>query len=150
MNTEQKQKVYKMRLEGSSYSKIASALGISENTIKSYCRRNNLNNLMNNLVKNTESKLVNKIYTNCIYCGKTLIHGRKGHPKKFCSEECRRIWWKANNSQLDKKAWYTLNCIECNKTFKSYGNKNRKFCCHACYILSRFKKAEEEHDKRAV
>jgi DNA-directed RNA polymerase specialized sigma24 family protein len=50
--TEQKQKLHKMRLEGSSYSKIASALGISENTIKSiksYCRRNNLNNLMHNL-----------------------------------------------------------------------------------------------------
>ena len=150
MTTEQKQKLRKMRLEGSSYSKIARALGISENTIKSYCRRNNLNNLMHNLAKNLETELVNKIYTNCIHCGKTLIHARIGHPKKFCSEECRRIWWKTNDSQLNKKAWYTLNCIECSKTFKSYGNKNRKFCCHACYIQSRFKKAEEEYDKRAV
>lgn len=150
MNTEQKQKLRKMRLEGSSYSKIAAALGISENTIKSYCRRNNLNNLMHNFAKNSESKLVNKLHNTCIQCGKSLTQGKKGHPKKFCSDECRRIWWKANNSQLDKKAWYTLNCIECSKTFKSYGNKNRKFCCHACYILSRFKKAEEEHDKRAV
>lgn len=150
VNTEQKQEVHKMRLEGSSYSKIASALGISENTIKSYCRRNNLNNIMDNLVKSLEPQFVNKIYNTCIQCGKTLTHGKKGHPKKFCSDECRRIWWKANDSQIDKKAWYTLNCIECSRTFKSYGNKNRKFCCHACYIQSRFKKAKEEHDKRAV
>jgi len=42
MNQQQKEKIIKMRRDGLSYSKISTALGISENTVKSFCRRNNL------------------------------------------------------------------------------------------------------------
>jgi len=38
----QKEQITQMRSEGFSYAKIAAALGISENTVKSFCRRNNL------------------------------------------------------------------------------------------------------------
>jgi len=38
----QKKQITQMRSEGSGYSMIAAALGISENTFKSFCRRNNL------------------------------------------------------------------------------------------------------------
>ena len=38
----EKEIVHQMRLEDNSHSQIASSLGISINTIKSYCRRNNL------------------------------------------------------------------------------------------------------------
>ena len=38
----QKEQLRCLRSEGKSYSKIADCLGISENTIKSYCQRNNL------------------------------------------------------------------------------------------------------------
>ena len=42
MNALQKQNIANMRRNGASYAKIAAALDISENTVKSYCRRNNL------------------------------------------------------------------------------------------------------------
>ena len=42
MNHQQKEDIRQMRAEGHSYAKIADRLGISENTVKSYCRRNNL------------------------------------------------------------------------------------------------------------
>ncbi|WP_411680071.1 helix-turn-helix domain-containing protein [Clostridium thailandense] len=135
MTNIQKEKIQKLRQEGQSYSKIASALNISENTIKSYCRRNNLG-----ATESTKTKTEKEIYSSCKHCGKPLTYGTKGQPKKFCSEECRRLWWKANDSKLDKKAYYHLSCAECGKEFESYGNKNRKFCSHACYINRRFKK----------
>ncbi len=37
-----KEEIINLRKEGFSYSKIATALCISENTVKSFCRRNNL------------------------------------------------------------------------------------------------------------
>jgi len=42
MTQQQKEKIIKMRRGGFSYSRISTALGISENTVKSFCRRNNL------------------------------------------------------------------------------------------------------------
>lgn len=131
----QKEKIQLMRQDGQSYSKIASILGISENTIKSYCRRNNLNS--NNSIKAQNEK---EMHTSCKHCGKQLTQGTKGQPKKFCSEECRRAWWKDNDSKLTRDAYYTVICAGCGKEFQSYGNKNRKFCSHNCYINSRFKK----------
>jgi endogenous inhibitor of DNA gyrase (YacG/DUF329 family) len=134
-----------MRGEGIAYSKIAACLGISENTIKSYCRRNNTDS--SNNIKPQEAR---KIQISCKHCGKPLTHGTKGYPKKFCSEECRRYWWKENNSQSSKKAYYKLVCEECGKEFESYGNKTRKFCTHACYIKHRFEKARDRRDSCAV
>ena len=145
MTTDQNQKIQQMRYKGQSYFQIASILCISENTIKSYCRRNNLGT-----VKNCIPQVVREIHTVCKYCGKPLTQETKGQPKKFCSELCRRTWWKANDSQLIKKAYYTLTCAECGKEFESYGNQNRKFCGHACYIKNRFEKVRNCHDTRAV
>lgn len=137
----QKEKIREMRKEGQSYSKIALVLEINENTIKAFCRRNNLGT-----IKNTKPKEEKEICTACKHCNKALTHGAKGQPKKFCSEECRRAWWKVNEVQLNKKAYYTLICVECGTKFESYGNKNRKFCGHACYINNRFKKERNAHE----
>ena len=43
MTTAQKQLIEFLRGKGESCAAIADDLGISENTIKSYCRRNNMN-----------------------------------------------------------------------------------------------------------
>ena len=42
MTTAQKQQIEFLRDKGESYATIAYDLGISENTVKSYCRRNNI------------------------------------------------------------------------------------------------------------
>ena len=140
MTTDQKETIHKMRLEGRSYLQIAVALCISENTIKSYCRRNNLAALIKCPVINSLPDTDINPTTVCKCCGKVLTQGTKGQPKKFCSEKCRRLWWNGNTIQSDRKAWYTLTCSMCGTEFKSYGNQNRKFCSHACYIRKRFEK----------
>ena len=53
----QKDQIQTMRRQGLSYVKIGQALGISDNTVRSFCRRNQLGDP----VKNTIS---------CQYCGK--------------------------------------------------------------------------------
>lgn len=135
MTENQKEKIKKMRQEGKSYSQVATTLGISENTIKSYCRRNGLG-----ITESTKPKTEKEIYTSCKHCGKALSHGAQGQPKKFCSVECRRAWWKINEAESNRQAFYKLTCVACGKEFESYGNKNRKFCDHVCYINYRFKK----------
>lgn len=145
MTKDQRQKIQQMRREGQSYLQIASVLGISENTIKSFCRRNKISTFNSN-----KPQVMMETQTACKQCGKPLTHGTKGQPKKFCSEECRRTWWKANDGQLVKKAWYTQTCVGCGKEFQSYGNQTRKFCGHACYIRKRFEKAGDDYESRAV
>ncbi len=140
MTAEQKEKIHQMRNKGMSYSQITLELGISENTIKSFCRRKKLGAEPKN-----KPRTIGKC-TGCKQCGKPLNQCTKGQPKKFCSDECRRTWWKFNDSQLIKKAYYTLTCAGCGMKFESYGNKNRKFCGHACYIADKFQKASDIND----
>ncbi|NFE94373.1 helix-turn-helix transcriptional regulator [Clostridium botulinum] len=146
MTGTEKENIKKMRKEGQSYSQIALALNINKNTVKAFCRRSRLqtNEKVKTKIKEKEICFV------CKNCGKPLKKGTKGQPKKFCCEACRREWWKANDKEINKKAYYTLICTECGIKFESYGNKKRKFCSHACYINNRFKKERNVHESRAI
>ncbi len=83
MTNDQKEKTKKMRQEGKSYSQITLILGISENTVKAYCRRNNLG-----ATKSAKPNTEKEIYTGCKHCGKPLTQGTKGQAKKFCGHAC--------------------------------------------------------------
>lgn len=138
MNAQQKALLQRMRDDGVGYAAIAQELGISRNTIKSYCRRNNLG-----ILKNTAPDMSHL----CKQCGKPLKLIPKHKPKKFCNDKCRLTWWSANKNMLHKKAVYRLTCAGCGKTFESYGNKNRKYCSHHCYIIDRFGEPENSDSK---
>ena len=53
--------------------------------------------------------------------------------KKFCSDRCRMEYWNSHQDQVLRKAYYTLVCKNCGRTFRCYGNAHRKFCCRSCY-----------------
>jgi DNA-binding CsgD family transcriptional regulator/endogenous inhibitor of DNA gyrase (YacG/DUF329 family) len=149
MTENQKQTIIKMRLEGTSYSAIAAALDVSENTIKSFCRRNGLNTKTPLSVRKKISKVLQGDV--CKQCGESMRQKPKSKPKMFCSDKCRRDWWKAYNSSPNRKAFYHLTCYGCGKEFNSYGNSSRKYCSHDCYIQNRFNtKARNANDTRAV
>lgn len=114
MTDAQKENIRYLRGEGLGYRAIAARLGISENTVKSFCRRNNLTG-----VASKEPPQV------CRQCGQPLAKAPKRKERKFCSEACRRAWWKAHPELVDRKAFYTLTCAECGKEFSSYGNRKR-------------------------
>lgn len=139
MTGEEREKIKEYRLKGVTYSRISDTLDIPENTVKSYCRRIGLTKKQEPKVKPTKEK-----HTHCKECGIALVQNSRGKPKKFCSEKCRRLWWKKNNDKHDKTSYYTIKCHECGRVFESYGKKDRKFCSHSCYINNRFERGDND------
>ena len=145
MTGEDKARIQKMRQNGMDYFCIAQELSLSINTVKSFCRRNNLcDKDMNSTIDGSNARS-----TICKQCGKRLEQKSVSRPRLFCSESCRRIWWKEHDALLERRAFYPCVCERCGKDFKSYGNKKRKFCGHSCYIKNRFGE-EAHHDERTV
>lgn len=130
MTYQQKEKIKQMRGEGFSYSKIAATLGISENTVKSYCRRNNLGGAGMGIANQADDAF-------CRQCGVPLNHTPGAKKKRFCSDKCRMAWWNAHPEAVNRKAIYLFTCDHCGTAFESYGNKNRKYCSRACYGKSK-------------
>ena len=124
MNEDLKSKVFTLKNEGLTYSKIAENTGLSINTIKSLFRRQN-------------SKDKEK-YSVCQNCGKQMNGLSVRRIKKFCCDTCRFKWWN-KNSVKSRKYLKILICKNCGKKFKIYDNKARQYCCHECYISRRFK-----------
>lgn len=133
MTKKEKESVRFLRGEGYGYLAIATRLGISLNTVKSFCRRNGLGGIAEKPDRQT-----------CRQCGKPLAQEPKRPARKYCSEACRRIWWKEHPHLVNKKAFYSLTCAHCGKEFQSYGNQKRKYCSHPCYIAARFGKVEND------
>jgi hypothetical protein len=115
-----------MRRAGLSYSTIADAIDLSANTVKSLCRRENMD------VANDEKHDV------CNYCGIPLTHHPGKKKKRFCNDKCRSDWWNHNRKWAGRKKLYCLLCHCCGAEFNSYGNKKRKYCGRECYIRGRY------------
>ena len=126
MTNEQKLLVTSLRRDGKGYGTIAKEMGLSINTVKSFCKR------QKTITVETETK------SECLNCGKELmqIPGRKA--RKFCCDECRMLWWNSHLELVQRKAVYEYICPTCGKKFSVYGDAKRKYCSHACYIKDRF------------
>jgi hypothetical protein len=122
-----KNKIAALRGEGFSYAKIAEALGVSENTIKSHCQRNQLGGARTTADK--ELRL-------CAQCAAPLPVALGNKSKKFCSPKCRSAWWNAHPEQRAGRGLRSVVCPSCGAAFECYGD--RKYCSHACYIAARF------------
>lgn len=125
MTNEQKDKIAEMRRQGCTYANIAEKLSVSENTIKTYCRRTRLTN------EKISETLV------CKQCGHPIEVKDKHKARQFCSDKCRAAWWYANRGGKSRTE-YHLTCTNCGQPFVSAGNKARKYCSHQCYIGARF------------
>ena len=138
MNQSQKEQVSALRSSGESCVKIAVNLGLSVNTVKSFCRRNSIN--VKTAAKDTIETVAKS--TNCPQCGSNIkrVSGRK--PKRFCADKCRVQWWNSHSEEVKQKALYTFKCACCNQDFTAYGNAKRRYCSHACYCQDRFKTAD--------
>ena len=131
MTYEQRERIASMRQAGWGYGEIANELGLSANSVKSFCQRRQLGG--------TRAAQANKDDgASCKQCGKAIVQEKGRKTRKFCSDACRLIWWHAHQDQLQQKALYSHTCVGCGRDFNAYGNKNRRFCTHACYITARF------------
>lgn len=129
MTAAQKKRIEFLRAKGESYAAIADDLGISENTVKSYCRRNNIG-----VVIKQKQPTPTKV---CANCGCPIVHTPGAKRKRFCSDKCRMAWWKAHPESVNRKAVYRFVCPACGESFEAYGNANRKYCSRACFGVAR-------------
>ena len=125
MTREEKIRVQELRKEGKGYRVISDELGISISTIASFCKKHE-----------------NDCLDICLQCGKHIEHTPHRKKKRFCSDQCRALWWNAHLDQVNRQAYYKAICQYCGKEFLTYGNDHRKFCSKECYASKR--KADRE------
>lgn len=124
MTDAQKIQIENLREAGLGYKKIAEQMELSENTVKTYCRRHGLGGKM------AEQGAANKDVCLCCGVGVKQNPGRK--KKKFCSDKCRNKWWNAHLDKVNRKAVYIYACLTCGEEFSAYGNSKRKYCSCKC------------------
>lgn len=130
IDDELRAQIVRMRASGMSYQAVSQSLGINLNTLKSWCRRHSIAEFPSS--PSTEDQPDE--HDTCQWCSGGLTQRQS----RFCSEPCRRTWWKHHPEAKDKRAFYSFICSDCGKRFMAYGNANRKYCSHPCYVHHRF------------
>jgi len=133
MTDNQKEQIAKLRERGFGYGEIAIKTGLTKENVRYFCKTHDLAG-KRSLVQ-TEDGNTNS----CRFCGKPIV-SKMGRKRLFCSEECRRSWWKKHSEAAKPKeeAIHTITCKYCGKVFTTWGQHNRVYCSHECYIRDRF------------
>lgn len=133
MTDTQRNEIQRLRQAGLGYMKIAQTLTIPVNTVKSFCQRNPVHDI-SNVSEPTRSV--------CPQCGGQLPISAGRKPRRFCSDQCRAHYWTEHQAQIVRKSAVVSVCAACGTHFSDYAKKARKYCCHACYIVGRYKGGE--------
>lgn len=126
----QKSQIAALRGQGYGYKKIGQLMGLSVNTIKTYCKRNALGGAVTNQPCSLEQA--------CKCCGAPLIQTPGRKPRVFCSDACRTKWWNAHPELVNHRNGCQVTCGHCGRAFTVGKNSTRKYCSHNCYIADRF------------
>lgn len=143
MTNIQAKQIQDFRMKGVGYKAIASVLGLSRDVVRNYCKSHGLDGYAVEVAVNLQEQM--QLGSICQCCGQTIQQPNIGRKRKFCSERCRREWWTAHpeDSQKKETAFYEKTCAYCGQQFTVYGNKNRRYCSHECYVHDRFWREEE-------
>ena len=136
MTDAQAAQIRRMRLEGVGYRAIADALGLSRDIVRNHCKAKGMAGHGTETARNLQG-----CDGTCTCCRKEITQQRMGRPRKFCSEKCRRQWWKTHPEEADRRAAGAKVCTCCGKGFRAYGD--RKYCSHGCYISDRFRRCAD-------
>lgn len=135
MTDNQKKQIKALRQSGLGYKKVAQEVGVSVDSVKSYCRNNGLTGVA---ATQTTNKAI------CRECGEQLVQPMKQKPLKFCSSKCRENWWRKHKDKAVRKSAVSVTCAGCGKSFTAYEHEKRKYCSHECYVAARFKGGERD------
>lgn len=123
MTQEQKILILHYREQHMTYRQIGEKLGLSPDTVKTFCRRNTPQ----------EDRTETSTSSQCRNCG-APVHPLPGRRERlFCSPACRTAYWRKHNL-LGKDPRYCAGC----GALLTGGSASRKYCSHACYIRHRF------------
>lgn len=123
MTQEQKILILHYREQHMTYRQIGEKLGLSPDTVKTFCRR-----------KRAQSERTEEsVQAQCRNCG-APVHPLPGRRERlFCCPACRTAYWRKHNL-LGKDPRYCAGC----GALLTGGSASRKYCSHACYIRHRF------------
>lgn len=123
MTKEQKTLILYYREQHMTYRQIGKKLGLSPDTVKTFCRR-----------KRAQSERTEEsVQAQCRNCG-APVHPLPGRRERlFCSPACRTAYWRKHNL-LGGTPRYCAGC----GALLTGGSASRKYCGHACYIRHRF------------
>ena len=146
----QSKQIREFRMKGVGYKSIASVMGLSRDSVRNYCKSHGLDGYATEVVLNMQEETQDGITCPC--CGQSIEQPNIGRKRKFCSEACRREWWATHpeDSQKKETAFYEKSCVYCGQQFTAYGNKNRRYCRHECYVHDRFWREEEGREPYVV
>jgi len=136
---QQKKQIKGMRLRGDTFAMIADALGLSRNTVKSFCLRNLRPEPLEVKAAPVKSGI-------CAQCGMAFVLCPGHRQRRFCSDHCRMTWWNAHRDLLNSKGLLERTCACCGKPFMGYALQQRKYCSHVCYIADRYRKGLSSHE----
>ncbi len=138
MTQEMQKQITDLRLKGLGYKSIGLVVGTSRENVRYFCKTHGLDGHADLVKLNYEEH--KNCPDNCKYCGKRIERNPHSGKKLYCSDECRRNWWKEHPGDTNhgEAATYECVCAYCQRTFYSYGNSKRKYCSHDCYIQDRF------------
>ena len=126
-----KEQARAMRKSGYGYGTIGMVTGLKRHTVRYICR--DIKVAGEGRQKVTEGET-------CLYCGADLPKQKgAGRPHRFCSDSCRRNYWKIHREEGQKKpeAIYINSCVFCGKTFEVYGKSKQRFCSRHCHMMYR-------------
>jgi len=124
MTNKQKSTIKALRAIGWTYAKIAEVVGISIDTVKSFCLRQGVN------IRKTHDDDGNAL---CKHCGKLLKQVAGGRSRVFCSNKCRYKWWNIYRPFLGRKNTAVIVCLYCKVPFAAYSTGSRQYCSIACH-----------------
>lgn len=129
--------IEELRRQGLGYRQIAERLNLSVSKMRYYCR------------SRPAPTPMDMVFGLCLYCGKPLEHTPRHKKKKFCTEKCRRAWWKEHPKEINRKKELVCTCEFCGKEFPT-ARDDAHFCSRYCYALSRRKEYVESHVKEII
>lgn len=90
MRDEQKRQIIALRRDGTGYGSITNQLGLSINTVKSFCRRHSLAAPAAGAV--------------CEQCGSPIEQKLGRKRKRFCCDACRNKWWNSHPELMKRQS----------------------------------------------
>lgn len=93
-------------------------IGVSINTVKSFCRRNGMCTSRGN---------------RCIYCGGIITQLPGTKKRVFCSDKCKQTYWNKMRTTRVSKNKLPHQCPVCGEIFYDYSSSKRTYCSQECY-----------------
>lgn len=107
MTETDKELIFDLRVKGSGYKAIAAILGINRDKVRRFCKHYGLEGSAEIVSYNIKERV--KAKELCTNYYKTINQKPTGRPRRFCKDECRRVWWNKNRKVIVKIHWTSWN-----------------------------------------